>query len=100
MKKQINIPLFRKNLKQCEPADEPAAGLSPGLKYLYENFYLPLLHEKPVLFKDIDFDKFDIDDVAEISMHSKEIKDDMRKLYQMNEKLVKTDPVLMKTVFI
>ena len=100
MNTQLNIAALRSSLRNHDPAPDSAASLTPGARYLAERFYLPLLHEQPVKFGDLEHTRFNIDDIVAVSKIYRESAKDMCLLYRMYDRLVKTDAVHKTTAFI
>ena len=100
MSEQFSTASLRNSLLSYEAADNPVAGFTPGTKYMYEHFYLPMLQERIVRFGDIDFTRFNIDDIVEIERLHDNSKKERWRLNSMYEKLYKADAVSRPTVFI
>lgn len=67
MKKQISVTKLRENLKSCKRAKATPDFESEGQKYLFKAFVKKLMSGKPVLFGDLDYSKFDMDDIFYVS---------------------------------
>jgi hypothetical protein len=98
MNQTVSIPLLRENLRGCPAAQARIAGLSEGARYLYDALYLPMLAGKEVTFGELDYARFDRDDL--ISIHEFHEKTESRPLFWMYGKLRRTSAALRPAAFI
>jgi len=91
---------LRENLSLCEPELEPAEALTRGARYLFDAMYVKLLAGQTVRIGDLDFDRFDCDDLREISLLYEERDRENRKLHSFLEVLDKAPCVPRPCAFL
>ena len=63
---EISLKKFSKNIKSCKREKATPELSSEGQKYLYRVFIRKLMIGKPVCFGELDYERFDMDDIQEV----------------------------------
>ena len=100
MTNQFSPERLRQNFKACKRVKKTPAFGTDGATYLYKRFFLPLLHQKPVKFGNLDYTRFEIDDILEISRFYNDFEHGISEFLQMYRKLTETNAATKPVVFI
>lgn len=86
MNKTVSLSKLKDNLFSTpdECCRKRSAHLSGGGKYLYETLFLPLLRGETLNFGDLDFGKFDCDDISDLYNFYRSCEDDIGRLSSMS----------------
>jgi len=94
---QISFPKLRKNLKSEKQTRMTQMLSTKGEKYLYKEIIRKLMAGKRVTYGDVDFNKFDVDDILSVSdFYDKHIET----LDSMCRSIINAEPQTKPTFFV
>lgn len=91
MANKIDCGLLLQNMMTLSAEDQPP--ISENLHYLMEAIITPLLNDQEVPLSDLDFDRFEEDDLDILAQHIEDIEEKDTRLRKLNSEIGRLSPL-------
>lgn len=92
---------IKKLIKAIESADEQYLDIkNDGVKYLYDNLYIPMSKEDTTLLSKLNFNKFSLEDLAKFEKLYSDITDKDMTAYNISNIVCRISPIPVEIRYI
>lgn len=91
MANKIDCGLLLQNMLDAPEEQQPS--ISENLRYLMEAIITPMLNDQEVPLSDLDFDRFEEDDLDILAQHIEEIEEKDTRLRKLNSEIGRLSPL-------